>query len=112
MLILTVLGGPGNLRRAVAAHVAGFLVKDTPVGELVEAVRNRPGAEDTTMSLTATRRRLVTAGSHLHDPGQVLTRLLAADRWKTSDPVWWRPGRSPGYVLLDAEQAAALEAGL
>ena len=43
---------------------------------------------------------------------KVLTRLLAADRWKTSDPVWWRPGRSPGYVLLDAEQAAALEAGL
>jgi len=45
VLILTVLGGPGNLRRAVAAHVAGFLVKDTPVGELVEAVRKVAGGE-------------------------------------------------------------------
>ena len=42
---------------------------------------------------------------------KVLTRLLAADRWNTSDPVWWRPdGRSPGYVALGAGQAAALDA--
>jgi fatty-acyl-CoA synthase len=42
---------------------------------------------------------------------KVLTRVLAADRWNTSDPVWWRPdGRSPAYVLLDREQAAALDA--
>jgi len=39
VLILTVLGGPGNLRRALAAHVAGFLVKDTPAADLVDAVR-------------------------------------------------------------------------
>ena len=39
VLILTVLGKPGNLRRALAAHVAGFLVKDTPAAELVDAVR-------------------------------------------------------------------------
>ena len=45
---------------------------------------------------------------------KVLTRVPpAADRWNTSDPVWWCPdgrGRSPAYVLLDAEQAAALDA--
>jgi hypothetical protein len=42
---------------------------------------------------------------------KVLTRVLAADRWNTSDPVWWRPdGRSPGYVVLEAGQAAALDA--
>jgi fatty-acyl-CoA synthase len=44
---------------------------------------------------------------------KVLTRVLAADRWNTSDPVWWRPderGRSPAYILLDAEQATALDA--
>jgi len=40
----------------------------------------------------------------------VLTRVMAADRWNTPDPVWWRPGRYPAYVLLDAEQAAALNA--
>ena len=46
---------------------------------------------------------------------KVLTRVLAADRWNTTDPVWWRPdgrGRSPAYVLLDAEQATALDAGI
>jgi len=40
----------------------------------------------------------------------VLTRVLAADRWNTSDPVWWRPygrGHSVEYVVLDAEQATS-----
>jgi two-component system, NarL family, response regulator DesR len=39
VLILTVLGKPDNLRRALAAHVAGFLVKDTPAADLAAAVR-------------------------------------------------------------------------
>jgi two-component system, NarL family, response regulator DesR len=39
VLVLTVLGKPGNLRRALAAHVAGFLVKDTPAAELAAAIR-------------------------------------------------------------------------
>ena len=41
---------------------------------------------------------------------KVLTRVLAADRWNTSDPVWWRPygrGHQPGYVVLDVEQATS-----
>jgi two-component system, NarL family, response regulator DesR len=39
VLILTALGSPANLRSALAAHVAGFLVKDTPAAGLAEAVR-------------------------------------------------------------------------
>ena len=39
VLILTVLGTPGNLRSALATHVAGFLVKDTPAADLADAVR-------------------------------------------------------------------------
>ena len=46
--------------------------------------------------------------------GTALAKDVArTDRWNTSDPVWWRPdgrGRSPAYVLLDAEQATALDA--
>ncbi|MEU1265956.1 response regulator transcription factor [Streptomyces cellulosae] len=38
-LILTSLGRPGTLRRAMAAHVAGFLLKDAPPQELAQAVR-------------------------------------------------------------------------
>jgi fatty-acyl-CoA synthase len=46
---------------------------------------------------------------------KVLTRVLATERWNTSDPVWWRPygrGPSPGYVVLSAEQATSLDAGI
>jgi len=39
VLILTVLGKPGNVRRALAAEVAGFLPKDIPASDLVAAVR-------------------------------------------------------------------------
>jgi two-component system, NarL family, response regulator DesR len=39
VLILTGLGRPGNLRRALAARVAGFVVKDAPSDELVDALR-------------------------------------------------------------------------
>ncbi|QBI55446.1 response regulator transcription factor [Streptomonospora litoralis] len=38
-LILTNLGHPGTVRRALAAKVGGFLVKDAPSKELAEAVR-------------------------------------------------------------------------
>ncbi|GAA2008411.1 response regulator transcription factor [Catenulispora subtropica] len=39
-LILTSLGRPGTLRRALAAHVSGFILKDAPPASLVAAVRN------------------------------------------------------------------------
>jgi two-component system response regulator DesR len=45
VLILTVLGKPGNLRRALAAQVAGFLPKDTPAADLVEAIRKVASGE-------------------------------------------------------------------
>ncbi|MFD8480086.1 DNA-binding response regulator [Kitasatospora sp. NPDC059673] len=38
-LILTSLGRPGNLRRALAAQVAGFLLKDIEPGQLATAIR-------------------------------------------------------------------------
>lgn len=39
VLILTVLSSPGNLRKALAAGVAGFLPKETPAAELANAIR-------------------------------------------------------------------------
>ncbi|HEY8473308.1 MAG TPA: response regulator transcription factor [Natronosporangium sp.] len=38
-LILTGLGRPGNVRKAVAARVGGFLVKDAPAEQLIDAIR-------------------------------------------------------------------------
>jgi two-component system, NarL family, response regulator DesR len=61
VLILTVLGKPGNVRRALAAHVAGFLPKDIPAGELVKAVRK------------------VTAGERVIDPQLALMALEVPD---------------------------------
>lgn len=38
-LILTSLGRPGTLRRALAARVGGFLLKDAPPDRLADAIR-------------------------------------------------------------------------
>jgi two-component system, NarL family, response regulator DesR len=45
VLILTVLAKPGNLRSALAAHVAGFLPKDTPAADLIDAIRKIAAGE-------------------------------------------------------------------
>jgi len=45
VVILTVPGQPGNLRRALAAGVAGFLPKETPSAELIDAVRKVSAGE-------------------------------------------------------------------
>lgn len=39
-LILTSLGRPGNLRRALDAHVSGFILKDAPPAKLAQAIRS------------------------------------------------------------------------
>ena len=56
VLILTGLGRPGNLRRAVAARVAGFVLKDAPSRELIDAVRRIAAGErvfDAQLAMTA-----------------------------------------------------------
>ncbi len=45
VVILTVLGRPGQLRRALSAHVSGFLVKDTPSEQLVAVLRRVAAGE-------------------------------------------------------------------
>jgi two-component system, NarL family, response regulator DesR len=45
ILILTTFGRPGYLRRAMESGAAGFLLKDTPVGELAAAIRRAVAGE-------------------------------------------------------------------
>jgi len=45
VLILTIFGRPGYLRRAVDSGVAGFLLKDAPPEELAAAVRKAAAGE-------------------------------------------------------------------
>jgi len=45
VVILTVLGRPGQLRAALDAHVAGFMVKDAPSDQLIDALRKVAAGE-------------------------------------------------------------------
>jgi len=45
VLILTTFGRPGYLRRAMEGGAAGFLLKDTPAGELAAAIRRAIAGE-------------------------------------------------------------------
>ncbi len=60
-LILTSLGRPGTLRRAMAARVSGFLLKDSPPSRLAQAVRS------------------VAAGQRVIDPELALSAWEAPD---------------------------------
>jgi fatty-acyl-CoA synthase len=40
---------------------------------------------------------------------KVVKKGLRAERWKTVDPVWWRPTPSAPYELLSEQQAAILD---
>ncbi|MCZ4097883.1 response regulator transcription factor [Streptomyces sp. SID13666] len=55
-LILTSLGRPGNLRRALDAHVSGFILKDAPPAKLAQAIRSVRAGErviDSQLALAA-----------------------------------------------------------
>lgn len=61
VLIVTTFGRPGYLRRALQAGASGFVVKDTPAGELADAVRR------------------VHAGLRVVDPALAADTLVAGD---------------------------------
>jgi two-component system response regulator DesR len=60
-LILTGLGKPATLRRAVAVRVNGFMIKDAPAEQLIDAVRR------------------VAAGERVIDPQLAVAALEVAD---------------------------------
>jgi two-component system, NarL family, response regulator DesR len=77
VLILTVLGRPGYLRKALAAGVAGFLPKDITAAQLVSAVRAVAAGEkviDPQLAVAA----LEVAGSPLSPQEAEVLRRLAA----------------------------------
>lgn len=60
-LILTTLGRPGTLRRAMRAHASGFMLKDSPPDQLAGAIRS------------------VAVGEEVVDPQLALDTLRAPD---------------------------------
>ena len=116
------------LRQPAVAEAAVYGVPDPVVGDQIMAcLVLRDGASLTPGELGAflaaqgdlgprQHPRFVRVASQLpRTPTfKVRTRVLAADRWNTSDPVWWRPyqrGHPGGYEVLDADQAASLDTG-
>jgi fatty-acyl-CoA synthase len=114
-------------RHPAIAETAVYGVPDPVVGDqIMAAVVLRDGASLTPAELGTFLAAQGDIGSRQHPrfvrvasqlprtpTFKVLTRALAADRWHTGDPVWWRPyGRGPsaGYVVLDAQQVASLDA--
>lgn len=82
-LILTSLGRPGNLRRALDNHVSGFIVKDAPPTKLADAIRR------------------VAAGE------RVIDRQLAFAAWETKTNPLTR--RESEVLRMTAEGAQASE---
>lgn len=82
VLMLTVFGRPGYLRRALDSGALGFVLKDTPPGELVDAIRRAAAGER-----VVDRDLAVAALEHGHSPLTkrerdvlALSRELAATR--------------------------------
>jgi two-component system response regulator DesR len=89
VLILTGLGRPGHLRRALDAHVHGFVLKDVPPADLADAIRRVAAGEqvvDPQLALVALRQpespltaretevlRLAAGGAGVDDIALVLT---------------------------------------
>ncbi|MFE3140645.1 DNA-binding response regulator [Streptomyces scopuliridis] len=82
-LVLTNLGQPGNLGRALNAHVSGFLLKDAPPSQLSETIRR------------------VVAGERVVDP------QLALAAWDVRENPLTR--RETEVLRLTAKGAAVIE---
>lgn len=77
VLILTGLATPGTVRRALAAHVSGFLDKDAPSQELIDAIR-RVAAGERVIDLKLALAALETADNPLSPrEAEVLKRHAA-----------------------------------
>jgi len=70
VVILTVLGRPGQLREALDAHVSGFMVKDAPSDQLIDVLR-RVAAGGTALDPEVVAQLLVRRGP---DPLAALTQ--------------------------------------
>jgi two-component system, NarL family, response regulator DesR len=108
VLILTVLGQPGNLRRALAVGVAGFLPKETPAGELVAAVRRVAAGEKVIDPPMTADADLGATGSWRASPCAVITERACATASLAVTPAAATCARAEATSRGRARRAAAI----
>jgi fatty-acyl-CoA synthase len=54
----------------------------------------------------------ITSELPLTQTNKVLKRVLVEQRWRTEDPLWWRPGRADGYRPMVPSDADGIEDAL
>ncbi|MEV6717340.1 response regulator transcription factor [Lentzea sp. NPDC051208] len=123
-LMLTSLGRPGTLRRALAARVDGFLLKDAPPTELADAIRRVAAGErvvDSQLALAAWDRgecpltdrelevlRLAANGSDAPDIAVALSLSVGTVRNYTTTIMTKLNGRNRVDAIRIAEEAGWL----
>ncbi len=121
--------GASSVERVIARHpdvvlTAVYGVPSSEVGDdLMAAVVLRDGVTPDPEALAAFldsepdfgtkwMPRYLRVGTELPrtETNKVLKRELVRQRWETTDPVWWRPGRGEGFRALTADDVAAIRA--
>jgi two-component system response regulator DesR len=107
-LILTSLGRPGTLRRAMAARVSGFLLKDSPPSRLAQAVRSVAAGQrviDPDLALSAWE-----APDNPLSPRETQVLRLAArgaDAAEIADHLYLTPGTVRNYLTAIVDKLNA-----
>jgi fatty-acyl-CoA synthase len=114
-------------RHPAVALAAVYAVPDPLVGDQVmAAVQLRPGTpalEPTEFAAFlqgqgdlgtkwAPRFVRVTTALPMTTTNKVLKRSLRAERWNCAEPVLWQPNKGAPYVLLESDEAQALESAV
>jgi two-component system response regulator DesR len=94
-LVLTGLGQPGNLLRALQVHVRGFIIKDAPAATLADGVR-RVAAGERVIDPDLVAAALETGSSPLTD--REVDVLRAASDGLATDQIALRLALSPATV--------------
>ena len=96
--MLTTFDADENVLRALRAGASGFLLKDTPPAEIVEAIR-RVAAGDPILSPAVTRRLMdraaAEAGARRAGPAALATSARASATWSSPSPRAGPTPRSP-----------------
>jgi DNA-binding NarL/FixJ family response regulator len=100
VVVLTTFDTDENVLRALRAGASGFLLKDTPPAQIVEAIR-RVAAGDPILSPGVTRRLMdrVTAESGAHDRARAALRALSPREHEVAMAV--AGGRSNAEIAAD-----------